>query len=190
MADSVQLSIVGEPDREPPRPKTLRRPAEQALPARVVAPLPAAQPHAPGDAPAGPLARPAECSAAAMELLSFDSRLLHLLPAAWTLGCQTERGQRLGFSTCDAMRKNCHAQSVAAFTGAEWLHIAVAAEHERAWPSDMDHFCDRRLSQPKQGLTLKDALAGMVPTAEMTQPGGWPVWRVLDQLGLTMTWVQ
>ena len=112
-------------------------------------------------------------------LLAFPARLMADLPARVRLEVGDSVGRRLVITTHDGEASALRATGEVAIDGPEWTALAIAAESDRAFASDLAVL----LALRGPGLITEDAaLAGARPDA----PRGWSVGTVLARLGLDL----
>jgi len=162
---------------------------------RIKLPVPSLSGHEPDAAadaspmsspePTPPLVAPAT-SLAVQELLGFDPRLIVQLPLATTALCSRHDGHGvLVITTSKAVYAASRAAQRPVFAGGELVAMALAAEHDRAWPSTVAAWSARKADDATWRLSAQEALAGL----DLAQSMGWCLGRVLRRLGLVLQWV-
>jgi hypothetical protein len=110
---------------------------------------------------------------AVAEVLQFPAGLLMQLPLPATLAALAPHAAAGPITI--ATHPAC---APATFGAYEWLAMVVAAENDRAWPHNLAEWCERKRRVPSWQLTRAEALG-----AVFVEHAGWPVDRVLRQLG-------
>lgn len=133
--------------------------------------------------PPVPAARNDEPARLAQELLGFPARYLSELPIKVRIRVQTvglHREIELTSGPVQARRGEL------LFGGSELRALALGAEAERLFPSDVKGYCLLKLHDPQFAVTEELTLGGVEPLADP----GWPLQRVLRALELELRGVE
>jgi hypothetical protein len=115
----------------------------------------------------------------AQELLSFPARYLAELPVKVRIRVQASGLHREIEITTGRVEPRPGALQL---NGSELRALALGAEAERLFPSDVKGYCLLKLHDPAFEITEELALGGVEPVAGP----GWPLFRVLAALELEL----
>lgn len=110
--------------------------------------------------------------------------LLSGMPDALSLVLRRRQsGQLAIITTARAVYAAARDRGLPVFVGTEVEWMALAAEHDRAWPLQFESWCARKAESPGWKLEYPAAMGGVRDDAP---PLGWSTLRVLNRLGLEL----
>jgi hypothetical protein len=174
----VKGGRIGRPVPEMPRRGLDPEPSAPAQAAEPSVATPAPVPEA--EAPAGPYG----------DVLDMPAYLLShkpMLPT--TLHCELF-GRRFVFTTDRMAWERAKLDGLAAFTGMELEACAVAAEEDRAWPTTLHGWIERKLREPRWYLNRAEACGEYDPRKRCEKFPRWTLGQVFARLGVRLLGVE